>query len=98
MRTPFIAGNWKMYKTVTETLDYIRRFKDLVSEITDREIMVAPPFTALYVAGRELEGTNIKLGAQNAHWAESGAFTGEISSVMLKECSVKRNLCYYWTF
>ncbi len=89
MRIPFIAGNWKMHKTVAETLDYIRRFRELVAGVTDREIMIAPPFTALYAAGRELVGTNIKLGAQNAHWAEKGAFTGEISPVMLKECGVE---------
>ncbi|OAQ20902.1 triose-phosphate isomerase [Thermosulfurimonas dismutans] len=89
MRKPLIAGNWKMHKTVAETLDYIRRFRELVSGITDREIMIAPPFTALYAAGQEISGTNIKLGAQNAHWAESGAFTGEISPAMLKECGVQ---------
>ena len=89
MRKPFIAGNWKMHKTVAETLDYIRRFRELVSGIEDREIMIAPPFTALYAAGRELAGTNIRLGAQNAHWAESGAFTGEISPAMLTECGVQ---------
>ncbi len=89
MRVPLIAGNWKMHKTVRETLNYIRRFRELVSEVTDREIMIAPPFTALYPAGRELAGTNIKLGAQNAHWAEKGAFTGEISPLMLKECGVE---------
>ncbi|HIE32901.1 MAG TPA: triose-phosphate isomerase, partial [Thermodesulfobacteriaceae bacterium] len=88
-RKPFIAGNWKMHKTVAETLDYIRRFRELVSGIEDREIMIAPPFTALYAAGRELAGTNIRLGAQNAHWAESGAFTGEISPAMLTECGVQ---------
>lgn len=89
MRKPFIAGNWKMHKTVAETLDYIRRFRELVSGVEDREIMIAPPFTALYAAGRELAGTNIRLGAQNAHWAESGAFTGEISPAMLTECGVQ---------
>jgi len=89
MRKPLIAGNWKMHKTVVETLEYIRRFKDLVAGVTDREIMIAPPFTALYAAGKELFGTNIRLGAQNAHWAEAGAFTGEISPVMLKECGVE---------
>jgi len=78
-----------MHKTVAETLDYIRRFRELVSGIEDREIMIAPPFTALYAAGRELAGTNIRLGAQNAHWAESGAFTGEISPAMLTECGVQ---------
>jgi len=87
-RFPLIAGNWKMHKTVTETLDYLRRFRELVAGIEDREIMIAPPFTALYLAGRELAGTGIRLGAQNAHWAEQGAFTGEISPVMLKECGV----------
>ncbi|QJA05287.1 triose-phosphate isomerase [Thermosulfurimonas marina] len=88
MRRPLIAGNWKMHKTVRETLDYIRRFRDLVSGVTDREIMIAPPFTALYAAGEALAGSSIRLGAQNAHWAEAGAFTGEISPVMLKECGV----------
>ncbi|HFC98699.1 MAG TPA: triose-phosphate isomerase [Thermosulfurimonas dismutans] len=88
MRKPLIAGNWKMHKTVSETLAYLRRFRELVAGVEDREIMIAPPFTALYMAGQELAGSHIRLGAQNAHWAESGAFTGEISPLMLKECGV----------
>ena len=77
-----------MHKTVRETQEYLRTFRSLVSGVEDREIMVAPPFTALYVASQELVGSNIKLGAQNVHWEKKGAFTGEISPLMLKECGV----------
>ena len=88
MRRPLIAGNWKMHKTVRETLEYIKSFRELVRDVEDREIVLAPPFTALWIAGHELAGTAVRLAAQNAHWAESGAFTGEVSPLMLKECGV----------
>ncbi|OAG27120.1 triose-phosphate isomerase [Thermodesulfatator autotrophicus] len=87
-RRPLIAGNWKMHKTVPETLAYIEAFKPLVAGVEDRDIMLAPPFTSLDAAERALEGTNIKLGAQNCHWADEGAFTGEISPKMLADIGV----------
>jgi len=84
-RLPFIAGNWKMNKTVGEALDLIRGLKTAVSEVKGVEVAVAPPFTALHAVHKELEGSSILLAAQNLYWEEKGAFTGEISPLMLKE-------------
>jgi len=84
-RLPFIAGNWKMNKTVGEALDLIRGLKTAISEVKGVEVAVAPPFTALHAVYKELEGSSIRLAAQNLYWEEKGAFTGEISPLMLKE-------------
>ncbi len=84
-RLPFIAGNWKMNKTVGEALDLVRELKKTVSGVKGVEVAVAPPFTALYAVHKELEGSPIGLAAQNLYWEEKGAFTGEISPLMLKE-------------
>jgi len=85
LRRLLIAGNWKMHKTVPEALELVRELKTLVSGVTDRDILVCPPFTALYPVGRELKGSNIALGGQNMFYEEEGAFTGEISPLMLKD-------------
>jgi len=84
-RLPFIAGNWKMNKTVGEAVDLVREVKKAISGVREVEVAVAPPFTALYAVRRELEGSSIRLAAQNLYWEEKGAFTGEISPLMLKE-------------
>jgi triosephosphate isomerase len=84
-RLPFIAGNWKMNKTVGEALDLIRELKTALSGVKGVEVAVAPPFTALHAVHKELEGSSIRLAAQNLYWEEKGAFTGEISPLMLKE-------------
>jgi len=84
-RLPFIAGNWKMNKTIAEAVDLIRELKGSISGVKGVEVAVAPPFTALYAVHRELEGSSIRLAAQNLYWEEKGAFTGEISPLMLKE-------------
>jgi triosephosphate isomerase len=84
-RLPFIAGNWKMNKTVGEAIDLAKQLKALLSGIEGVEVAVAPPFTALYAVGKELEGSSIRLAAQNLYWEKKGAFTGEISPLMLKE-------------
>ena len=89
-RLPFIAGNWKMNKTVGEALDLVRELKASLSGVKAVEIAVAPPFTALYAIHKELEGSPIHLAAQNLYWEEKGAFTGEISPLMLKEIG-----CHY---
>jgi triosephosphate isomerase len=89
-RLPFIAGNWKMNKTVGEALDLVRELKKAVSGVKEVEVAVAPPFTALYAVRRELEGTPIRLAAQNLYWEEKGAFTGEVSPLMVKEVG-----CHY---
>jgi triosephosphate isomerase len=84
-KLPFITGNWKMNKTVEEALDLIRQLKVSLSNIGEVEVAVAPPFTALYPISLELEGSSIRLAAQNLFYEEKGAFTGEISPLMLKE-------------
>ena len=85
MRRLLIAGNWKMHKTIPEALDLVRELKELVRDVNDRDILVCPPFTALYPVSREIEGSNIVLGGQNMYFEEQGAFTGEISPLMLKD-------------
>lgn len=85
MRKPFIAANWKMNKTISETETYINKFLPLVDKIFDRDIVLCVPFTSLYVASRIIKDSNVKLGAQNMYVEEKGAYTGEISPVMLKD-------------
>jgi triosephosphate isomerase len=84
-RLPFIAGNWKMNKTVGEAIDLIRELKTGLSGVKGVEVAVAPPFTALYAVRKELQGSPILLAAQHLYWEEKGAFTGEVSPPMLKE-------------
>ncbi len=88
MRTPIIAGNWKMNKTAKETKELLAELVPLVADATC-EVVVCVPFTDIAMAKRMTKKTNIKVGAQNIHWAESGAFTGEISGAMLKELKVE---------
>jgi triosephosphate isomerase len=85
-RRCFIAGNWKMNKTVGEALSLVRELRGALSMVRDRvEIAIAPPFSALHPVAKALEDSNIVLAAQNCHFEEQGAFTGEISAPMLKE-------------
>lgn len=86
MRIPLIAANWKMNKTTEETRDFIIQFTPMVSGIEGVEVLIAPPFTSLAVAAKFLKGFGIKLGAQNVFYEKSGAYTGEISPLMLKDC------------
>ena len=89
-RLPFMAGNWKMNKTTGEAIDLVRELKTAISGVKGVEVAVAPPFTALYAVCKELEGSSIRLAAQNLYWEEKGAFTGEVSPLMLKEVG-----CHY---
>ena len=84
-RLPFIAGNWKMNKTAGEAVELVRQLKAILSGVEGVEVAVAPPFTALQAVQKELEGSSIRLAAQNLFWEEKGAYTGEISPLMLKE-------------
>lgn len=85
-RRCFIAGNWKMNKTVGEALTLVRELRGAISMVRDRvEVAVAPPFTALHPVAKALEDSNISLAAQNCHPDPSGAFTGEVAAPMLKE-------------
>ncbi len=82
-RNTIIAGNWKMFKTVNEATELVQQLREALASVQGREIVVCPPFTALYAVGRVLQGSNIQLGAQNLYAAEEGAYTGEISPRML---------------
>ena len=85
-RRPLIAGNWKMNKTVAESLALVRELRGLVSMVRDRiEVVVAPPFTALHPVAKALDDANIGVAGQNCHWEAAGALTGEVSAPMLKE-------------
>jgi triosephosphate isomerase (TIM) len=89
MRTPFIAANWKMYKTVQEAVAFVKEFRSLVKDVHDVEIVVAPPFTALHAAAEAAHGSNVGIAGQNLHWEREGAFTGEISAGMLKQAGAE---------
>lgn len=84
-RKPIIAGNWKMNKTVEEALELIDEMIDDLDVFDEVERVICPPFLALYPASELLDETTIWLGAQNMYWEEKGAFTGEISPLMLRE-------------
>jgi len=86
-RTPLIVGNWKMHKTIQETADFSLRLKGEFAKETDQgvEVAVAPPFTSLAAAAQVFRGSPISLSAQDVFWAESGAYTGEISAKMLAD-------------
>jgi len=85
MRTPFVAGNWKMFNTIAEARHLVSEMVPGLQAIQDVDKVLCPPFTALLAVRALLEGTDIGLGAQNMHWENSGAYTGEISPPMLAE-------------
>lgn len=84
-RRPLIAGNWKMHTTVAEARELAAAVAGAAAGVPDRDVMIAPPYTALAGVAEVLSGTGVLLGAQNVHWEEKGAFTGEISAAMLKD-------------
>ena len=85
MRRPLLAGNWKMNTSLAEGAELVEALLNQVGSADDREVIVCPPFTALGALAPLLAGTPIGLGAQNMHYADQGAFTGEISPLMLRE-------------
>jgi triosephosphate isomerase len=89
MRRPILAGNWKMNMTVASATDFVRSIRRGLNEIKSADRVLCPPFTALAAVKELLSATEICLGAQNMHWEENGAYTGEIAPAMLKE------LCQY---
>ena len=89
MRKTIIAGNWKMNKTVAETKATLSELKELTNGVEGVEIVIGAPFTALESAVKTVEGSNVAIAAQNMHPKDSGAYTGEVSPVMLKEIGVK---------
>ena len=90
-RTPLVVGNWKMYKTIQETADFCRRLKEELAALQGKgvEAAVAPPFTCLNAAAQALRGSSVFVGGQDVYWAESGAFTGEISPKMLSDAGCR---------
>ena len=89
-RQPIIAGNWKMNKTNTEAEALLKELLPLVEDVKDRAVVICPPATALTLAAKKVgPSANIGVGAQNVHWEESGAYTGELSAAMLKDAGVK---------
>jgi triosephosphate isomerase len=83
MIKPFIAGNWKMYKTVRESVEFVSLLKKALPVSLERDVLIAPTFPSLYPVSELLKGTPIHLGAQNLHEAKEGAYTGEVSAAML---------------
>lgn len=90
VRTPLMAGNWKMHFTVAEAVALVDELKKGISHFEDREVVVAPPFTALAGVASALAGSPIRLAAQNCYWESQGAYTGEISPPMLRDLG-----CHY---
>lgn len=89
MRTPIMAGNWKMHKTISEAVALAQGIEEATINISGAEIVLCPPFTAISAVADAVAGSEIKVGAQNMYWEEQGAFTGEISPLMLE------SLCHY---
>jgi triosephosphate isomerase len=89
MRLPFIAANWKMYKTVHEAVVFVKEFRSMVKDLDDVEIVVAPPFTAVHAVAEAARNSNVGVAAQDVYWEREGAFTGEVSAPMLKEAGAE---------
>jgi triosephosphate isomerase len=89
MRTPIIAGNLKMYKTVADTVKYVKEFRVMVKDIADVEIVLAPPFTAVHAAAEAARNSNVIIAAQDCYWEREGAFTGQVSAQMVREAGAE---------
>src|SRR3989442_15538877 len=89
MRRRVIAGNWKMYKTLAETRTFFSAFLPLVTGAEHCDIVVAPPFTAIRTAVEAAKGSSIAVAGQNVSWSKEGAFTGEVSALMLAEAGCR---------
>lgn len=89
MRIPFIAGNWKMFKTVQEAVVFVKELKSALKDVKDVEIVVGPSFTALHAVAEAVRNANIGVAAQDLYWEKEGAFTGEVSPVMVKEAGAE---------
>ncbi|NJN39270.1 MAG: triose-phosphate isomerase [Acaryochloridaceae cyanobacterium CSU_3_4] len=90
MRKIAIAGNWKMYKTQAEALEFLQTFLPLLENTPEeRDVILCAPFTTLTALSKSLHGSRVQVGAQNIHWEDTGAYTGEISGSMLLETGVR---------
>ncbi len=88
-RKPFLAGNWKMYKTIPDALKFAKEFKEIVKDVKDRDILLCVPFTIIQPLAQELKESNVKIGAQNMYFEKEGAFTGEVSPVQLLDAGAQ---------
>jgi triosephosphate isomerase len=89
MRVPFIAANWKMYKTVTDAVVFAKEFRAAVKDVVDVEVVVAPPMAAVHATAEALRSSNVGVAAQNMYWEREGAFTGEVSAGMIKDAGAE---------
>jgi triosephosphate isomerase len=89
MRIPFIAGNWKMFKTVLESVVFAKELRSLVKDVTGVEIVVAPTSLAVHAVAEALRNANVGVAAQDVYWEREGAFTGEVSAHMVKEAGAE---------
>jgi triosephosphate isomerase (TIM) len=89
MRIPFIAGNWKMFKTVPEAVVFAKELRSVVKDVADVEIVVAPTFLAVHAVAEALRNANVGVAAQDLYWEREGAFTGEVSAWMIKEAGAE---------
>jgi triosephosphate isomerase len=89
MRIPFLCANWKMHKTVHEAVVFVKEFRNMVKDVDDVEIVVAPPFTAVHAVAEAARNWNVGVAGQNAYWERQGAFTGEVSAEMLHEAGAE---------
>jgi triosephosphate isomerase (TIM) len=84
-RIPFIAGNWKMYKSVAEAVVYAKEFRSIVKDVEGVEIVLAPTFLAVHAVAEALRNANVGVAAQDLYWEREGAYTGEVSAAMIKD-------------
>ena len=89
MRQPFIAGNWKMFKTVHDAVVHVKELRALVKDVRGVDIVVAPPATALHAVAEAARNSNIAVAGQHCHWEREGAFTGETSADMVREAGAE---------
>jgi triosephosphate isomerase len=89
MRTPLIAGNWKMFKTVHEAVAFAKEFKSVVKDVVGVDIVLAPPFTAVHPVAEAVRASNVAVAAQDLYWEREGAFTGEVSAAMIREAGAE---------
>ena len=89
MRIPFIAGNWKMFKSVPEAVVFAKELRAIVKDVTGVEIVVAPTFLAVHAVAEALRNANVGVAAQDLYWEKEGAFTGEVSASMIKEAGAE---------
>jgi triosephosphate isomerase (TIM) len=89
MRIPLLAANWKMHKTVHESVVFVKEFRSMVKDIADVEIVIAPPFTAVHAVAEAARNSNVAVAGQNCSWEKQGAFTGEVSADMVREAGAE---------